>query len=1288
MKDQYTDVTLSDRTTSVKAELKNAKDTYDEKHNALKTTISTIISDDQFDAETEGDRLNQAFADYNESLAKFKKATQKATDAIAEAKKDLAIDKSNAYTDAQIKVTKDNINMSMSTLETTVASHTTQINNKADLSVVNQKIDGIQVGGVNLYRNTKVINKSDWYNKDNWGLDVDYNKFNVFTRTGAWMGLSQDIDFELGETYTLSVYAKTLDNATLQFYSEGNRSNTVKNFNDNSLTLEWQRFWVTFTVGENFSRPRFENSVSGATLQLYAFKMEKGTKATDWSPAPEDTEALIDTKANIIDVYNKTEVYTKAQTDSQINIAKDAINLGVSQTYETKINVESKVVTTLNNAKSYADTKKQEAINSASSDATTKANNAKNEAINSANATLNSTIANYYTKSQTDSQIKIAKDSITQSVSSTYETKAEVTNKINAIQVGGVNHLKRSREYLSPYWNNKGVTLTDDYYMDSRVYKVNKIWGALSYIKNTELGLEPNTEYTLSVYMKKDSDISYESGANMTWYGMSNITVTTLDNLTTEWKQYSVIKKGKEIMERGDGAGARIEPNKDITGGYVYVCGFKLEKGNKATDWSPAPEDMETTVSNLTNRVSTAESKITDTAITNVVKQNFYTKTETDNQITNKGYQTSSQVQQTVDALQLKFTQSGGYNMLKNGKASLSTAFWASNGGGISRVSDSVYKTCFKTTLPSGMKYTGGDNGGSIRLKNSTHYVYEAMIWSSVVINGSSNTPLHFWCNTTAETSGQAQCTVIDYCQSVPTVNTWIKCYVHFQTKASGEVWFKPIIYASGIEGNIWVTELSLSESLVQTPYSPHPSEIYDGITTIDKDGIKVATTQGAYTHFSSEGMNSYDNNGNQTLGIRNGGLTFHAWNNHEYIGYISQSAIESSGANGISIGMTSLGEFISLGVSTRGADVNAGFSQSHRFVVASTDVASANIKQGLNAFQNLHMNKWNIFDINNAYFGEGKESIIWESSSTNKLQVHGSNGVGLGYKDGDTYKSVIQCNKALDNHDCRITLFSNLNLNTYRIKNGAIYYDNYGRGGGDYTTIFKTDTSSESQINVEIANDYPASFNIQTYNWKDYGRHIARFRYEAGTSASSKGIDFYRMLDMHNYNIINVGNLGVYSLQSEDLEVNDIRIATPFAVMSRSGRQTSLSVVKSVDDVTEVNGTAIITGGRAKVNLPEGLIFTEYFVQITANKLAKIAITEKGDDYFIIMTDLDEDIEVFYTIKAFQPKYIARASVYGELQGDAGDSAITYAESIEREVAMATPSLTQIRSDGDEAHT
>ena len=454
------------------------------------------------------------------------------------------------------------------------------------------------------------------------------------------------------------------------------------------------------------TREQIELSVS----EKYTTKTESATIITDAintastdatnkvNSAKTELNTAIGKKANSVDVYTKSEVYTKAQTDSAIKVAKDEINLGVSSTYETKTNVETKVSSTLNSAKSYADTKKTEAINTASTDATNKANQAKTDAINSANNTLTTTIANYYTKTETDSQINVAKNAITQSVSSTYATKTDVTSSIN-----GVN----------------------------------------------------------------------------------------------------------------------------------------------------------SSISSLTTRISNAESKITDTAITNTVKKNFYTKEETNNQITSKGYQTASQVQQTVNDLQIKFTESGGYNLLRNGKAVLNTNFWISNGGGISRGTDSVYKSYFKTSLPTGIRYSGGDSGGSIRLKNNTHYVYEAMVYSRTAIGGSATAPLHYWCNTTAETAGQAQCTVVDYSQAVPNINTWTKCYVHFVTKPSGEVWFTPFVYTGGsLTGDIWVTELSLSESSIQMPYSPHPSEVYDGLTQIDKEGITVtASNVRSKTKMSADGF-------------------------------------------------------------------------------------------------------------------------------------------------------------------------------------------------------------------------------------------------------------------------------------------------------------------------------------------------------------------------------------------------------------------------------------------------
>lgn len=486
-------------------------------------------------------------------------------------------------------------------------------------------------------------------------------------------------------------------------------------------------------------------------------------------------------------------------------------------------------------------------------------------------------------------------------------------------------------------------------------------------------------------------------------------------------------------------------------------------------------------ISTLVGRVNSAESKITDTAITNTVKKNFYTKEETNNQITSKGYQTSSQVQQTVDNLQIKFTESGGYNLLKNGKAALNTNFWASNGGGIARNTDSVYKTYFKTSLPSGIKYNGGDSGGAIRLKNNTHYVFEAMICSKTIISGSSVKPLHFWCNTTATTSGQAQCTVIDYKQDVPKINTWTKCYVHFLTKPSGEVWFTPFVYVGGdLTGDIWVTELSLSESSIQMPYSPHPSEIYDGITTIDKDGINVSTSYGAHTQFHAGGMSSYNNSNQRTLGIENGGISFHAWNNNALAAYITQSSLwgDSQSANGLSISTTANGTYLALGTSSL-SDVNTTLDMDQVLTISASDSFQP---KGINFWKDVHAHGYGIRQLSHLklagsspiqfnYLNNSPSTIYEAVDSGHSLYVMGGYQMHLGVMEGSgTPHGVIWMRGKTDTHSYTHWDFHNYTM--YNMKTASTYANYQTRRIGEsYGVTSNVDGVRYVYRNVELVN-------------------------------------------------------------------------------------------------------------------------------------------------------------------------------------------------------------------------
>lgn len=73
--------------------------------------------------------------------------------------------------------------------------------------------------------------------------------------------------------------------------------------------------------------------------------------------------------------------------------------------------------------------------------------------------------------------------------------------------------------------------------------------------------------------------------------------------------------------------------------GYVYLLGIKLEKGNKPTDWSPAPEDYSTTTEMQSSINQTAESIKSTVAATYVNNQTL------------SSYATKSQLEQTSTSL-------------------------------------------------------------------------------------------------------------------------------------------------------------------------------------------------------------------------------------------------------------------------------------------------------------------------------------------------------------------------------------------------------------------------------------------------------------------------------------------------------------------------------------------------------------------------------------------------------------------------------------------------------------
>ena len=244
-------------------------------------------------------------------------------------------------------------------------------------------------------------------------------------------------------------------------------------------------------------------------------------------------------------------------------------------------------------------------------------------------------------------------------------------------------------------------------------------------------------------------------------------------------------------------------------------------------------EGVNGSISALVGRVSSAESKITDTAITNTVKQNFYTKTETENAITSKNYATQSQVQQTAENIEFKFTQSGGYNLIRNGGFENGITHWSLNGSP-SITENQVWqnyngKSIFISSPAAGNGiYQFFPTTPGVTYSYSFYAQAEYGEWFGGVENR--------------------------HTQNIAvSPNNWRRYTGTFTATGTSHAF---ICYSHGGDRNVFIDNVMICEGQLPSAYTPHPSEVYDGITTIDKDGIKVSASNiNGYTKMTANGF-------------------------------------------------------------------------------------------------------------------------------------------------------------------------------------------------------------------------------------------------------------------------------------------------------------------------------------------------------------------------------------------------------------------------------------------------
>lgn len=205
------------------------------------------------------------------------------------------------------------------------------------------------------------------------------------------------------------------------------------------------------------------------------------------------------------------------------------------------------------------------------------------------------------------------------SLSSSYEAAKEAYNKavsaqgtandakedIDNLEIGAINLLRNTN--LEDYWNNwipwqSSVLEFSDGYLKITPGSESTSCGAYP-PKLTSL--ENGTEYTVSFVAYAEEEVSLNYCYIMADGGNTSLGVAI--PITTTPARYSyTFTTSKEYTNASIMLG---RSHSDDVSVILYIKELKLEEGNRATDWSPAPEDVRNEISSAQNAADSAQGK-------------------------------------------------------------------------------------------------------------------------------------------------------------------------------------------------------------------------------------------------------------------------------------------------------------------------------------------------------------------------------------------------------------------------------------------------------------------------------------------------------------------------------------------------------------------------------------------------------------------------------------------------------------------------------------------------------
>ena len=450
------------------------------------------------------------------------------------------------------------------------------------INEASNKIDNLQIGGRNLLLSTQTF-------KPNFGLkgtpktpikDTD-GFYYVSLRNTFANYIYQEVDLVLGQTYTISFYAKCDSNVQLEIKDDS--KNNVALAYATIDSKDWKLYSTTFVVRTKKVTPKvcFLTRQDSATIYIKKIKLELGNKPTDWTPSPEDkaNQSIIDNWAKDSIVGGETTInggYIKTNT-----IKTDQLAVGdIFATGSAVMNVIN--AQEINANRITSGQLSAERINAYGLSIVNKNTNQQTFSItNNGEVTIKGSVSSSnYNIGKTGWSIN---NDGTAEFNDIIARGSVITNDGGIVSSGGTGR----NLIIGSHTIEQNYTYPSSNYIDAFAGATSQKLNAETYTmsfwaKSTVAG------DVIRVHFYNPSNITHVVGSqgqvSANTDGLYDFTLSK--TLTKYWATFTIPKNSNStrsfiVPRLSSGAGK----------GTVSVKWEKLEEGDVATDWSPAPED-------------------------------------------------------------------------------------------------------------------------------------------------------------------------------------------------------------------------------------------------------------------------------------------------------------------------------------------------------------------------------------------------------------------------------------------------------------------------------------------------------------------------------------------------------------------------------------------------------------------------------------------------------------------------------------------------------------------------